>query len=148
MSEQDQTLIEGDITTPAGGRIADLEAENARLQLRATAFEQWFKAAVKHHNDLTTERDGYMALAERREEALPAIVFALRYDDFGDEDWITWERCARRWEETWKPALQEEHFGDCTKQPQACFRCQAEDVVRLATLIRAAIAATPEGEKE
>lgn len=46
-------------------RLPLLEADNARLQLRATAFERWFKAAVKHHNDLTVERDGYKALAER-----------------------------------------------------------------------------------
>ena len=87
--------------------------------------------------DVTELREAYSKRIDP--SLLPAIVFALRYDDFGDDDWITWERCVRRWEEIWKPALQEEHFGDCIQQPQACFRCQAEDVVRVAGILKAAI---------
>ena len=68
-------------------------------------------------------------------KALPAIVFALRYDDLGDEEWMSWERSNERWERSWKPALEQEHFGDCIKQPQACFRCQAEDCMRITGLI-------------
>ena len=93
----------------------------------------------------------FLALLAREGElvaALEPIVFGLRYDDFGDEDWLTWERCVRRWEDKWKPALQEEHFGDCTKQPTVCFRCQAEDVVRVARLIRAALTAGKKKKSE
>jgi len=36
--------------------------------------------------------------------------------------------------------------GDCTKQPTACFRCQAEDVVRVARLIRAALGEKTSGD--
>lgn len=64
-------------------------------------------------------------------EVLPAIVFALRYDDLGDESWITWMRCAERW----KVALTQEHSGDCTNECHSCLRCQAEDCARIAEMI-------------
>lgn len=50
-------------------------------ELRGVTFEQWFRAAVKHHNDLTTERDGYKAQAEVRGEALDKMgcSYNLRY---------------------------------------------------------------------
>ena len=51
------SMDEGDQRRYAPIDIQRLEAENARLQLRGTTFERWFKAAVKHHNDLTVERD-------------------------------------------------------------------------------------------
>ena len=69
-------------------------------------------------------------------EVLPAIVYALHYLDFGYDDGTpTFERCLEIWTKTVEPALTQEHFGNCTKQPQVCFRCQAEDSVRLANLI-------------
>ena len=39
------------------GRVPVLKAALEEAQLRSTTFERWFKAAVKHHNDLTVERD-------------------------------------------------------------------------------------------
>jgi len=66
---------------------------------------------------------------------LPVIAFAYAYYDLGEHD-VTWERCVEVWNRTYVPALQEEHYGDCTNQPQACIRCQAEDCVRLASIVR------------
>lgn len=68
-------------------------------------------------------------------EALPAIVYALYYLDFGWDAAPTFERCLYIWEHGVKPALEAEHFGDCTKQPQACIRCQAEYTMELARKI-------------
>ena len=62
-------------------RIADLEAENARLQERVTETEHTsdgLHAAVlmgsKHTKALEAERDGYKTLAEQRGEALEKVV--------------------------------------------------------------------------
>ena len=68
-------------------------------------------------------------------DALPAIVYALFYLDFGWDAAPTFERCLYIWEHGIKPALDAEHFGDCTKQPQACIRCQAEYTMELARII-------------
>jgi len=37
--------------------LADTVEALEEAQLRAVTFERWFKAAVKHHNDLIVERD-------------------------------------------------------------------------------------------
>lgn len=67
-------------------------------------------------------------------EILPVIVLASAYLDVGHHK-MTWERCAELWENSYKPALTQEHCGYCTKQPQACFRCQAEDCIEVARII-------------
>lgn len=68
-------------------------------------------------------------------EVLPVIVFALRYDDYGDAGWMSWERCVERWRTSWLPALEKEHSGDCTDDCWSCARCQAEDCIRVARMI-------------
>ncbi len=68
-------------------------------------------------------------------ETLPAIVFALRYDDLGDEDCMTWVRSLARWEGSWKLSLSLPHSGDCTDECHSCIRCQAEDCIRVARMI-------------
>ena len=70
--------------------------------------------------------------------ALPAIIFAVVYYELGEHG-ITWEECVDKWTEHWRPALKAEHFGDCINQPTVCFRCQAEDVMRLAGIIEKGI---------
>ncbi len=129
-------------------RLADEQAENARLQERVEGVERELeshRAAASRtilRRDvlrLGKERDEAEALAERRKKALPAIVFALAYSDYG-EPGITVESCIEKWERHLKPALQEEHSGDCTNQCHSCARCQAEDCVKMADeLARAAI---------
>lgn len=86
--------------------------------------------------DIIRHVEGLENRLARANELLPAIIFAVTYFDFGEVGGPPWERALKAWEETWKPALEQEHFGDCTKQPQACFRCQAEDCMRLADIVR------------
>ena len=113
--------------------------ERDRLQARVEELEGVLhgdKGAIADQREAIL---GYKALAERRKEALPAIVFALAYSDYG-EPGITIESCIEKWERYLKPALQEEHSGDCTNQCHSCARCQAEDCVKMADeLTRAAI---------
>ncbi len=54
--------------------IADLEAENARLQARVKKVEQELTYAALRVREARTERDGYKALAERRGEALKELA--------------------------------------------------------------------------
>lgn len=65
---------------------------------------------------------------------LPIIIFAMAYYDLGEHG-VTWDKAVEVWNRTYLPALQEEHFGDCIKQPQTCIRCQAEDCIRMASII-------------
>lgn len=83
------------------------------------------------HTELANEVAAFLSGPGER---LPAIIFAVVYYELGEHG-VTWERCVDMWEKAWKPALTQEHFGDCINQPTACFRCQAEDCVRLAGLI-------------
>lgn len=69
-------------------------------------------------------------------EVLPVIVLAAAYLDIGYyRNSMTWKRCVEIWERSYKPALEQPHFGDCIKEPQACFRCQAEDCIEIARII-------------
>ena len=137
--EHDRLIVEG-------RRVED---ENARLQADLAELRQ---AGIDSYNNqiavLETHLEDAEALAERRKKALPAIVFALAYSDYGDPG-ITVESCIEKWERHLKPALQEEHSGDCTNQCHSCARCQAEDCVKMADeLARAAIeeARHPDGD--
>jgi len=82
---------------------------------------------------------GYYARKFDLRDMLQAIVFAVYYDDLGDPG-IEWTRCAIRWEHYWKPALEQEHSGDCTNDAHSCHRCQAEEVVRIARIIEEGLA--------
>lgn len=50
--------------------------ERDEALLRGTTFERWFKAAVKHHNDLIDERDEARAEAAKMRALLKAVVVA------------------------------------------------------------------------
>ena len=114
-------------------------AERDALQARVEEAERALAAARRREKTHTKDRYEARALAERRKKALPAIVFALAYSDYG-EPGITVESCIEKWERHLKPALQEEHSGDCTNQCHSCARCQAEDCIKMADeLARAAI---------
>ena len=84
-----------------GQIIEKLQAENARLQGRGDDYKA--ESEVSFARARRAE-----ALAERRKDALPALVFALAYSDYG-EPGITVESCIAKWERYFKPALQEEH---------------------------------------
>ncbi|KKN49295.1 hypothetical protein LCGC14_0643940 [marine sediment metagenome] len=83
-------------------------------------------------------RDGWTADNKKLMDvlgALPAIIFATCYYDLGTHG-VTWEIARNRWEKSLVPALLQEHSGDCKNEPQACFRCQSEDVMRLVAIVR------------
>jgi len=75
MSEQN-TGYSADTDTRHGSRlqnrIADLKAENARLQATVESLRAALKDAMVFGVVESNERDGYKALAERRGEALEA----------------------------------------------------------------------------
>ncbi len=89
----------------------------------------------EQRRDLIISRQDTQDELSRVLAALPAIIFGVVYYDLGEHG-VTWKRCVEVWEQYYVPALQEEHFGDCTKQPQACHRCQAEDVTRMVDIVR------------
>ena len=76
--------------------------------------------------------------------ALPLIVFAVQFE-LGEKG-VTWERCCRVWEGYMLPSLTKEHDGDCVKQPQACARCQTEECIRIADLLKDALASHGQGD--
>ena len=83
-------------------------------------------------------RDGWTADNKKLMDvlaALPAIIFGVVYYDLGEHG-ITWKVCVERWKRYWAPALAQEHSGDCTNECHSCARCQAEDVMRLAGIVR------------
>ncbi len=116
-------------------RIADLEAENARLQARAEEFEAAFDIEVQVHKDRCAESDRYKALAERRVEALKANTPKCGEEDCGNVGvWMWWDS-TDRWH------MCDDHKSVPTK---GILLLEGPELDDDAVLARAAIAATPD----
>lgn len=124
----------------------EMEGLAGRVLIERDEEREKFQDLLKEYGDRMVEvrEERSNLLLSRQEEqdrlsrvlaALPAVIFGVVYYDLGEHG-VTWERCVEKWEKSWKPALQEEHFGDCIKQPQACIRCQAGEVMRLFAIVR------------
>ena len=112
--------------------------ERERFQHLLNEYSARMVEVREERSDLLVSRQGEQDRLSRVLAALPAIIFGVAYYDLGEHG-VTWKRCVEVWEQYYVPALQGEHFGDCTKQPQACHRCQAEDVMRLFAIVRAGL---------
>ena len=61
-----------------------------------------------------------------------ALFFALDGDGIEDV-----ENQWRRWQDTYKPALSQDHSGDCRQEPWTCLRCLADRIYSEAQAIAA-----------
>jgi hypothetical protein len=67
---------------------------------------------------------------ELREIIAFALFFSL--DGDGVED-VSHQY--QRWQDIFKPGLNQEHSGDCLQEPWTCLRCLIEDIYKEADII-------------
>lgn len=72
---------------------------------------------------------GSIKMESRDYVAFTLFMDEIVWTDFfqGYTDEFTLEEYVEMWKETKMPSLKEEHFGDCTKMPVTCTRCETEE---------------------
>lgn len=72
-----------------------------------------------------------------------AAAFIMALDEWPDtiEDFNFWRD---HWENHFPEMIKAEHFGDCTKAPMTCLRCQAENALERVPVYRKILSASEE----